>query len=106
MKIKRFKNDNFNVMFGKDYRACLETSNCFVRLLWDLDSANTDFYMIGEEWSAGNFEMGITLYNACSGLCYNVLYGSISRAITYGKTLKLYGHKPDADELDLIEQEN
>lgn len=106
MKIKRFKNDNFNVRFEKNYRACLETSNCFVRLLWDLDSANTDFYMIGEEWSAGNYDIGITLYNAYTGLFYNVLYNSISDAITSGKTLKLYGHQPDADELDLIDSQS
>ena len=103
MNVKRFKNNNFNVRFDKDYRACLETGNCFARLLWDLDAENTDFYMVGDEWCAGNFDMGITLYNAYTGLCYNVLYNVISDAITNGKTIKLYGHKPDAGELDLID---
>ena len=106
MEIKRFRNGNFNVRFDKDYRACLENSNCFIRLLWDLDSENTDFHMIGEEWCAGNDETGITLYNYYTGLCYNVLHNSIHDAITSGQTLKLYGRKPDADELDLIDSQS
>ena len=98
---KEFHNGNLNIRFGED-----DIKNARVDELLVLSSilSSVDCELIGDSYCLGNFEMGHTIYNAHSDLVY-VFHWSALEVLKEGKTVKLYGRKPDLDERELIEKE-
>jgi len=89
----RFKNGNIHIKGSPDPDTREST---LVQILWALDEVDT--YLIGEEWSAGNWDCGITVYSYYEDKCYDILEGYDVNKIEKGKTLILKGR--EATDID------
>ena len=87
MKIKKFKNGNFNI----------KADNKGAVLLHDLyDSASLDFAPAGDEQTASNYHMAYPMFSHFTGMLY--LPTSIDcERYAQGKSVKLVG-RPLTDE--------
>lgn len=104
--VKEFKNGNINIRFTTEEISEInndKTLSGYVYLMWALDLA--DCYTIGESFCLSNFDMGRTIYNAYSDVCYTINLSDIYTVLMQGKTLKLYARKPDVEDREMIEQE-
>lgn len=96
MKIKAFKNGNFNVKADETGR----------ELLYDLvNSIELDFTIVGDEGCASNYEMYYPLYNFHTGMLYLVL-GQDCENYKQGKTVKIVGRELDEDVIEMLKAEN
>lgn len=68
---------------------------------WILDEI--DCYFVGDEYCLGNFDMGATIYNAYSELCYTINFSEIESVLMSGKWLKLYARQPNECDIRDIE---
>ena len=93
--IKEFKNGNLHINYSADHDEWETLSGILERL---------DCYIVGEEFCLGNYDMGCMIYNAYSDLVYIFRFGDIDK-LDEGKTLVLYGRKPDSIEREEIEKE-
>ena len=104
--VKEFKNGNLNIHFTADEIADINNDSLmsgFTHLIHVLDWV--DCYFVGDSYCLSNFTMGRTIYNAYSDVCYILDLSDIDAVLMHGKTLKLYAHKPDAEEREMIERE-
>lgn len=93
--IKEFKNGNLHIKYSADHNEW-ETLSGILEWL--------DCYFVGEEFCLGNYDMGRMIYNVYSDLVYVFRFGDIEK-LEEGKTLILYGRKPDDEEREEIEKE-
>lgn len=97
IEARRFKNGNIHVKGTPDPDTREST---LIQVLWALDEVDT--YLIGEEWSAGNWDCGITVYSYYEDKCYDILEGYDVNKIEEGKTLILKGREAtDIDREDI-----
>ena len=104
--VKEFKNGNINIHFTTEEIAEInsdDTQSGLFALIKALDWA--DCYFVGDSFSWGNFTMGRLIYNAYSDVGYILDLSDIDAVLMNGKTLKLYAHNPDAEEMELIKRE-
>lgn len=86
MKIKEFKNKNFNVHLEPNYDTIADSQYLIAALC---NSAECDFQLLGDEYCLGNSEIGQDLYNSKLDKSY-VVTGSMLRDFRQGKSVKLY----------------
>ena len=96
MKIKAFKNGNFNVKSESLGDANLISDLC--------NSHELDFQIAGDEGCASNYDMYYPLYNHYTGLLYLVL-GKDCQDYEQGKTVKLMGRLLTEDEEQELKDE-
>lgn len=98
--IKEFKNGNLHIKYDEYMMRNAECDEW--RTLGEvLDSL--DCYFVGEEFSLGNWSMGCMIHNAHSDLVYIFNFEDLKN-LKEGKTVVLYGHKPDEEEREEIEK--
>jgi hypothetical protein len=102
--ITEYKNGNINIKFSPDAIKDINSGRYsdIEVISWLLDSLDT--YFISDEYCLSNYDMGATLYNCNSDLCYIISFSDIENILKAGKTLKLYGHTPDEYEKEDIEK--
>ena len=61
-----------------------------------------DCYLIGEQYCISNFDMAFDMYENYSDLIYSVPFSKLED-LKQGKKIELYGHTPDDDEREMIE---
>lgn len=86
MKIKEFKNGNFNVQLEPNYDTTADSQHLIVALC---NSTECDFELLSEEYCLGNSEIGQDLYNNKLDKLY-VVTGSMLQDFRQGKSVKLY----------------
>ena len=104
--VKEFKNGNLNIRFSAEEISDINNDSMmsgFTHLMHVLDWI--DCYMLGDSFCWGNFKMFQRIYNAHSNICYYLDLDDIDAILMRGQTLKLYAHKPDAEEMELIKRE-
>ena len=101
--VKEFKNGNINLSININ-RLFENGGNCsdIELILWALDGIDTS--LISNEFCLSNYDTGAILYNAYSDLCYIISVFDIESVLKAGKTLKLYGYKPNENDRELIEK--
>lgn len=105
MSIKEFKNGNINLKLECDLTDIDRTNEN--DLLADLLNGcmdSKDVYMIGDIGCYGNDECYANLYNVRLDKVYIYLIGKSYNTLASGKTLKLYAHKPDSFEREIINE--
>lgn len=103
--IKEFKSGNLNIKLNPETLKEIESGKTsdIENISWLLDTL--DCYFVGEEFSLSNFDMGANIYNCHSDVIYIISFSDIETKLKAGKTLKLYGRKPDKDDREIIEKE-
>lgn len=99
--IKEFKNGNMHIEYD-EYTMKSAVRGKWRTLVEVLDGL--DCYLVGEEFSLGNWSMGCMIYNAYSDLVYIFDLADFKKLVE-GKTVILYGHKPDEEEREEIEKD-
>lgn len=105
--VVEFKNGNMNIHFTPENIADIRADRIQNSGLYTLINALdwNDCYFIGDSFSWGNFSMGQLIYNCRRDKCYTLDLSDIDNVLMDGRTLKLYAHKPDAEEMELIGRE-
>ena len=104
--VKEFKNGNINIHFTTEEIAEINSDDTQSGLSALIDALYwADCYMIGDSFCINNFTIGQLIYNAYSDVCYILDLSDIDDILMQGRALKLYAHKPDADEREMIERE-
>lgn len=98
--IKEFKNGNLNIKLNRD--AIEEMKRDEILFISEALSW-LDCYFIGETYCLSNYECGHTIYNLFSDLVY-IFPWSYLEDLKKGKSVKLYAHKPDATDRELIKK--
>lgn len=65
--------------------------------------SDVDTYFVGEQYSLGNFSMGITLYNYYSDLAYTLDLADVDK-LEEGEEITLTAREPDEDDRAVIDQ--
>ena len=104
--IKEFKNGNINIRFAPEEIAEINSDDTQSGLSALINALYwADCYMIGDSFCINNFTMGQLIYSAYSHVCYTLDLSDIDDILMQGRNLKLYAHKPDAEEMELIKRE-
>ena len=102
-KIKEYKNGSLHIKLSVDALQDIERGRFsdIECLSWLLDSL--DCYFIGDEMSAGNYDMCAMIYNCHSDFIYFILFGyDIENRLKKGYTVTLKARRPDKDDRELI----
>ena len=99
--IKQFKNGNIHIKYD-DYM--IRNAERYELLTFGDVLDSLDCYILGEEFCLGNWAMGCMIYNAYSDLVYIFNFDNLEN-LKEGKTVILYGRKPDNEEREEIEKE-
>lgn len=65
--------------------------------------SHMDCTIVGLPYCLNNYDMGFTVYNWHSDYCY-VLPCSEIPELKAGNSVRLYAHKPDDDEMEMIQE--
>lgn len=104
--VKEFKNGNINIHFTSEEIAEINSDDTQSGLSALINALYwADCYVLGDSFCWGNFKMLQRVYNAHANLCYYLDLYDIDDILMRGRTLKLYAHTPDAEEMELIERE-
>lgn len=107
-EVKQFHNGNISIKFNKEtIDVCNNNEHKYLKALEEISYIinNIDCYYIGDEYSCGNYDVGISIYNVNTGLIYRFVITYCVNELLDGKTLKLYGSLPDEDDLTMIKEE-
>lgn len=96
-----YKNGNISIRYDHD---AIEKSKSDQLLTISEVLFEIDCNFIGETYCLSNYETGHTVYNAYSDLVYIFPWSTIDR-LEAGKTVKLFGRKPDEDERETLTRE-
>lgn len=99
--IKEYKNGNITIKFDRELIE-LSKRDDVLALASALETA--DCYFIGETYCLSNYATGHTIYNAYSDLVY-IFDWNLLAMLKNGETVRLYAHKPDETDRELIEME-
>lgn len=105
MTFKVFKNGNINYRFSREEREEIRLGYTYADEVFVYDMEDADLEIIGDEYTVGNFEMARTLYNPKTEKVYILLLGEMLKAVSSGKTIKLYASTPSEDQREEIEKE-
>lgn len=103
-EIKEYKNGSLHIKLSFDAIKDIERGRYsdIECLSWLLDSL--DCYFIGDEMSAGNYDMCAMIYNCHSDFIYFILFGyDIENRLKKGLTVTLKARRPDKDDREAIE---
>ena len=98
---KEYKNGNIIIKYDRDMIA-ESKRNSLLTLSSVLDEIDCSF--IGETYRLNNYATGHTIYNVYSDLVY-IFDWNLLAMLENGETIRLYAHKPDEADRELIEME-
>ena len=99
--IREYQNGNITIRYHKE--GIEESKKDNILLLSSLlDMIDCSF--IGETYCLSNWATGHTIYNAYSDLVY-IFDWNLLAILENGETIRLYAHKPDETDRELIERE-
>lgn len=98
---KEYKNGNITVKYDRDM---IQASKKDQTLTISDVLSWIDCYFIGETYCLSNYETGHTLYNAYSDLVY-IFPWRYLEDLEKGKTIRLYAHRPDESDREILETE-
>lgn len=98
---KEYKNGNLTIKYDAETIQEAEKDAVLI-LACVLEEIDCDFF--GETYCLNNFETGHSVYNAYSDLVY-VFPWRLLDELQKGKTIRLHARKPDAADLEIINNE-
>lgn len=102
--IAEYKNGNLHIKLSSDAVKDIQAGrlNDIECISWILDSL--DCYFIGDDMSAGNFDMCAMIYNLHSDYIYTILFGyDIENKLKKGYSITLHARRPDKDDRQYIQ---